>query len=74
MNPVQAVVSLRPSMEYLDSVGSKKKNDPNVTVEEGSSNDVRSGQSSEQVLLYNPYILFIPKSRLLIFHAIDFRC
>jgi hypothetical protein len=53
LNPVQDVIPLRPSMEYLDSGGSKKRNDPNVIVEEGSSNDVRSGQSSEQVLLLN---------------------
>jgi Sin-like protein len=72
VNPVHAVVQLRPSMEYLDSGGSQKRNNPDVTVK-GPNNDVRSGQSSKQVLLYNPYILF-PKSRLLIFHAIDFGC
>ena len=74
VNPIQGVVQLRPSMEYLDSGGSLKRNNPNVTVKEGSSNDVRSGQSSKQVLLYNPYILLFPKSRLLIFHVIDFGC
>lgn len=56
VNPVHAVVQLRPSMEYLDSGGSQKKNNPDVTVKEGPNNDVRSGQSSKQVLLYNPYI------------------
>ncbi|XP_057549523.1 uncharacterized protein LOC130827712 isoform X2 [Amaranthus tricolor] len=48
VNPIQGVVQLRPSMEYLDSGGSLKRNNPNVTVKEGSSNDVRSGQSSKQ--------------------------
>ncbi|KAL2897049.1 DNA-directed RNA polymerase III subunit RPC5 [Bienertia sinuspersici] len=47
VNPIHAVVQLRPSMEYLDSGGSKKKHIPN-------SNDALAGPSRKQSKQMDP--------------------
>uniref|UniRef100_A0A803M930 DNA-directed RNA polymerase III subunit RPC5 n=1 Tax=Chenopodium quinoa TaxID=63459 RepID=A0A803M930_CHEQI len=54
LNPIHAVVQLRPSMESLDSCGSKIKQ-PNVTFkEEGSNNSAVAGPSRKEMKQMDP--------------------